>query len=54
MNLVENVFEISEKLLYTKPMNVMINEPSIEKLAREMKEEGLTPFSMPTEKNLNK
>ena len=54
MNLVENVFEISEKLLYTKPMNVMLDEPAIEKLANQMKEEGLTPFSMPSEKDLFK
>lgn len=54
MNLVNNVFEISEKLLYTKPINVSINETAINKLAREMKEEGLTPFPIPKPENVNK
>lgn len=47
MNLVENVYDISEKLLYTEPMNVMLNETKISQLARQMKTEGPTPFSMP-------
>ena len=54
MNLVNNVFEISEKLLYTTPMNVMINEEAIDKLAREMKEEGPTVFSIPKPENVNR
>jgi len=54
MNLVENVFEISEKLLYTEPMNVALNEMAIQNLAKEMKEEGLTPFSMPHDTNINR
>ncbi len=47
MNLVESVYKISEELLYTEPMNVMIDEPKIKSLAKRMKEEGLTPFSIP-------
>lgn len=47
MNLIKSVFEMSEKLLFTEPMNVFINEASLEKLAKEMKEEGETPFDMP-------
>lgn len=54
MNLVKNVFDISETLLYVEPINVMLNEPAIEKLAREMKEEGLTPFSIPKPTDINK
>lgn len=47
MNLEENVFEISEKILYNEPMNVMINDMAVEKLIREMKKEGKLPFPMP-------
>jgi hypothetical protein len=47
MNLEENVFELSERILFNEPMNVMINDAAIEKLEREMKEEGKLPFPMP-------
>lgn len=54
MNLIENVFEISEKLLYTEPMNLAINEEAIQKLSKEMKKEGIIPFDMPHDKNTNR
>ncbi|MCK5602497.1 hypothetical protein KAR91_11520 [Candidatus Pacearchaeota archaeon] len=54
MNLVENVYDISEKLLYTEPMNVMLNETKISQLARLMKTEGIMPFPMPDLKDTHK
>lgn len=47
MNLEENVFEISERILYNEPMNVMINDKAVENLIKEMKAEGKLPFPMP-------
>jgi hypothetical protein len=52
MNLVESVYEIAEELLFTEPMNVMLNETAITKLGRAMKNEGLTPFEMPKPENV--
>jgi len=51
MNLEENVFEISERILYNEPMNVMINDMSVESLVKEMKQEGKLPFPMPDVKD---
>lgn len=51
MNLIENVYEISEELLFSEPMNVMLNETAISKLARAMKEEGITKFDIPKIEN---
>jgi hypothetical protein len=53
MNLVENVYEISEELLFTEPMNVMLNETAIIKLARAMKSEGIIPFEIPKPEDKN-
>lgn len=54
MNLEENVFEISETILYNEPMNVIIIEAAVEKLSREMKDEGKLPFPMPEVTNIEK
>jgi hypothetical protein len=54
MNLVENVYDISEKLLFAEPMNVAMNGAAVNKLAREMKEEGPTTFSIPKPENVNR
>jgi hypothetical protein len=52
MNLLKSVIEISEKLLYTEPINVSINEGQLTKLAREMKSEGMTKFDVPKDKDV--
>jgi hypothetical protein len=52
MNLEENVFEISERILYNDPMNVMINDISVDSLINEMKKEGKLPFPMPDVENV--
>lgn len=51
MNLIESVFEISETLLYTEPMNVFLNEAGLDKLVKEMEKEGPTPFNIPRVKD---
>jgi hypothetical protein len=47
MNLEESVFKISEDILNDPPLNVLIDEPIIDNLVKEMKKEGKLSFPMP-------
>ena len=50
MSIIQQVFDLSKVILYTKPYHVSINNSKVDELAEQMKKDGCPNFSEPEQK----